>query len=59
MTNNKQTVAEALADIRTNLQYLAEHLRRFDEETADRIARRLDRLRYDLRSFAENASRDS
>jgi len=51
---HKQTIAEAIRDIRTNLHFSAEYLRRFDEPDADRIAKRLDRLRYDLKPFAES-----
>jgi hypothetical protein len=54
MTHPKQTVAEAIRDIRINLQYNAEYLRRFDQEEAERVAKRLDRLRWDLKTLAEN-----
>lgn len=53
MPQPKQTVPEAIQGIRANLQYSAEHLRRFDQETAEQIARRLDRLRWDLKKFVE------
>jgi hypothetical protein len=52
MAHTTQTVAEAIRDIRINLQYNAEYLRRFDQEEAERVARRLDRLRWDLKSLA-------
>jgi hypothetical protein len=57
MAQMRQTPAEAIRDIRVNLQFQAEYLRRFDEEEAERIARRLDRLRWDLKKFTikENA----
>jgi len=49
----KQSVAEAIRDIRINLQYNAEYLRRFDQEEAERVAKRLDRLRWDLKPLTE------
>jgi hypothetical protein len=53
MAQPKQTVAEAIRDVRINLQYNAEYLRRFDQEEAERVAKRLDRLRWDLKPLAE------
>jgi hypothetical protein len=47
-----QTVPEAIRDIRVNLQFQAEYLRRFDQEESERIAKRLDRLRWDLKKFS-------
>lgn len=38
--------------IRTNLQYQAESLRRFDREETDEIAKRLEDLRRELREFS-------
>ena len=54
MTQSKQTVAEAIRDIRINLQYQAEYLRRLDEEKSEQAARKLDRLRWFLKRFVEN-----
>ena len=51
MPQIRQTVPEAIRDIRTNLQFSAEYLRRFDKEEAEQIAKRLDRLRWDLKRF--------
>jgi hypothetical protein len=56
MMQMRQTPAEAIRDIRINLQYQADYLRRFDEEEAERIARRLDRLRWDLKRFTKENS---
>jgi hypothetical protein len=56
MAQTRQTPAEAIRDIRINLQFQAEYLRRFDEEEAERIARRLDRLRWDLKQFTKKTS---
>jgi hypothetical protein len=53
MAQTRQSVAQAIQDIRINLQYQAEYLRRFDEEEPERIAKRLDRLRWDLKRFAQ------
>jgi hypothetical protein len=53
MAQAKQTPTEAIRDLRINLQFQAEYLRRFDEEEAERIAKRLDRLRWELKKFAE------
>ncbi len=50
----KQTPEEAVADIRTNLQFQANYLRRFDEETTESIAKRLDRLRWALKPFSKS-----
>jgi hypothetical protein len=55
MPVQRQTVPEAIRDIRVNLQFSAEYLRRFDHETAEQIAKRLDRLRWDLKQYAEVA----
>ncbi len=55
----KQNIADAVQDIRTNLQYQAEYLRRFDAETPERIAKRLDRLRWDLKKFTAKELGDS
>jgi hypothetical protein len=49
----KQSITEAIRDLRINLRFNAEYLRRFDEEEPERIAKRLDRLRWDLRRFVE------
>jgi hypothetical protein len=56
MAQLRQTVPEAVRDIRVNLQFSAEYLRRFDQEEADRIAKRLDRLRWNLKKFAKEDS---
>jgi hypothetical protein len=56
MTQARQTPAEAIRDIRINLQFQADYLRRFGEEEAERIARKLDRLRWDLKRFTEKNS---
>jgi len=50
---SKQSIAEAIRDLRINLRFNAEYLRGFDEEEPERIAKRLDRLRWELKRFAE------
>jgi hypothetical protein len=52
----RQTPAEAIRDIRVNLQFQAEYLRRFDQETTEKIAKRLDRLRWNLKPYAQEKS---
>ncbi len=55
MGQHKQSLAQAIQDIRTNLYYQADFLRReFDAEEPDRIAKRLDRLRWDLKRYTDN-----
>jgi hypothetical protein len=54
MAHTKQTVAEAIRDIRINLQYQSDYLRRLDEEKSELVARKLDRLRWFLKRFVEN-----
>jgi hypothetical protein len=56
LTQTRQTPAEAIRDIRINLQYQADYLRRFDKEEAERIAQKLDRLRWDLKRFTKEIS---
>jgi hypothetical protein len=51
---NKE-IARAVRDITISLYYQAEHLRHFEEEEAERIARRLDRLRWDLKKKKRSA----
>jgi hypothetical protein len=53
MAQPKQPLAEAIRDVRINLQYNAEYLRRFDQETAENVAKRLDRLRWALKPLVE------
>ena len=48
----KRTVAKTVSVIRSNLFFQAQLLRDFDQEEADRIAQRLDRLRRDLKPVA-------
>ena len=48
------SVAKTISSIRTNLLFQAQLLRRFDQEEAERVAKRLDRLRWDLKPLAEN-----
>jgi hypothetical protein len=47
------TLAKNISSIRVNLLFQAQCLRRFDTEEAERVARRLDRLRWDLKPLAE------
>ncbi len=53
----KQSLAEAIRDIRTNLRFNAEYLRQFDEEQTEQIAKRLDRLRCDLKRYQADGSK--
>jgi hypothetical protein len=46
------SLAKNIASIRTNLRFQAELLRDFDQEEANRVAKRLDRLRWDLKPLA-------
>jgi len=53
MARPRQTLAEAIADIRVNLLFQAEYLRQLDEETSEQAAQKLDRLRSNLRRYTE------
>jgi hypothetical protein len=48
------SLAKNISVIRVNLLAQAQGLRRFDSEEAERVARRLDRLRMDLKPLAGN-----
>jgi hypothetical protein len=56
MTQTRQSVADAVQTIRVNLQYQAEYLRRLDLEDSEQVAQKLDRLRWNLKRFAEKNS---
>ena len=49
--NQPQSIPEAVRVLRASLQYSSTWLHRIDEEDAERIARRLDRLRWELKKF--------
>jgi phage-related protein len=53
---SQQTVPDAIQDIRICLQYSAQYLREFDEETSEAVAKKLDRLRAELKRLAEKQS---
>jgi hypothetical protein len=50
---DKDKFRRAVDDIQTALYHQAAHLRQFNQEESDRIARRLDRLRQDLKKRVE------
>jgi hypothetical protein len=54
--SERQTIAETIRDLRISLWANAEFLRRLDSEEAERVARKLDRLRATLKPFAEKTS---
>jgi hypothetical protein len=47
----KQTPTEAVVIVRNNLAQQIHYLRKFDEETTEQAARRVERLRWELRKF--------
>jgi hypothetical protein len=56
MTQNDQTfkpsVSKYISGVRINLFFQAQCLRRFDDPMAEGVAKRLDRLRWSLKSLA-------
>jgi hypothetical protein len=47
----KETPTEAVAIVRNSLAGHVHYLRKFDEETTEAAARRVERLRWELRKF--------
>lgn len=52
----ERDIAEVIGTIRVNLQYQAEYLRRLDQDVSEAAARKLDRVRADLKKLAESTS---